>query len=145
MGCSVSVANTEFHTIPCHFCADQPDGEFCWPTCDGTMQVPDHREMSISYSTLMRMIKLMGLNRWQSQYDNIAENAFCTFEVSDLEDLERDLRIAITVASLQVMMAGYDTTAVGFLNQNQALVTFLRGFHEVVLHAQFKGESISWA
>ena len=85
----------------------------------------------------------MGLPRWQAQYDDIAENAVCTFEVSDLEDLERDLRVAITVTSLGVSMPpeGY----AGFLNQSQALVTFLRGFHDVTLHAQFKGEPISWA
>ena len=143
MGSSVSVANSEYHTITCHFCADLPEGDFCWPTCDGTEQVPDHREMSISYSTLMRMITAMGLPRWQAQYDDIAENAVCTFEVSDLEDLERDLRVAITVTSLGVSMPpeGY----AGFLNQSQALVTFLRGFHDVTLHAQFKGEPISWA
>ena len=146
MGCSVAVEDAGFSTVPCEYCemAREDRGEeFCWPTCNGTREVSDHREVHCSYSTLMRILRQLG-PKWNSQYDDIAENAFCSFSVECLPELEADLvRSANRLAQNPMAVIPEDYS--GFLNQEQGNLRFTTAFLDVVQYALIHKKAIHWA
>jgi hypothetical protein len=145
MGCSANVEGAGFSTIPCHYCeiAKSEGEDSCWPNCNGTREVPDHREVSCSYSTLMRILRQLG-SAWNSQYDDIAEEASCSFPVESLAGLEADL-VRVTNR-----LSGFPATHIpegyaGFLTRDQGNRAFMEGFLEVVQYAIIHKKPVYWA
>ena len=145
MGCSVTVEDAGYSTVPCEYCKIAKDHgeESCYPTCDGTREVPDHSEVHCSYSTLMRILRQLG-PKWNSQYDDIAENAFCSFPVECLPELEADLVRSVNRQS-QNPMAFISADYCGFLTRDQGNLSFTKGFLDVVQYALIHKKAIHWA
>lgn len=137
MGIAIHVEDEPTTTIPCPHCTSN---EACWPGCSGTLEVPNHHEMSISYSTLSAMLYTIGMSK--AYMEEYHQDSYCEFTVEAMPEIATKIERALLILP---ELPCPRSELFGVLPMGIKLRMYLEPMLDVVRYAISEGRRIYWA